>query len=388
LDVVPAIKLVRFGNEINSLRELPKRNPGIEFANMNIGYQRIINQQLYSPRFKRPADLVHWMGAVQAQDYYGAKWAVGQRLKGATDATIENALDQGEILRTHIMRPTWHFVSAQDIRWLLQLTAPRVNAVVGSYYRKYELDDGVFRRTRKAIINALKGGKNLTREQLRLAMTNTGISTQGLRFIFILARAELDGLICSGPRVGKQITYALLDERVPPTKPLARDEALAELTQRYFKSHGPATLEDFAWWSGLSVVDVRAGISMVRSQFVESVIEDKRYWLSTSKPNKTRTAGKAYLLPTYDEYLIGYKDRSAALSSTSKGKKASNPVFSSPIVIDSRVVGTWKRTIQNDRAVLKLDLSAKYGRVERQAIAKAAGRYGEFLGVQVEIMGI
>lgn len=353
---------------------------------LNIGQQRLINQQLNSPRFKKPVDLVHWLGAVQAQDYYGAKWALGQRLQGATDAKVEKAFAKGEILRTHVMRSTWHFVAPNDIRWMLQLTAPRINNTLKSYYRKYELDEVVFRRCSKAIFNALKGGKELTRELLRRVVARTGISADGLRFIFILAYAELEGLICSGPRIGKQMTYALLDERAPLTKPLARDEALAELTRRYFKSHGPATMEDFAWWSGLSAADVRAGVTMVKRDFVEEDIAGKRYWWSNSRASLDNESTRAYLLPTYDEYLIGYKDRSAALGSTSRrGAKGINPIFSSPIVIDSRVVGTWKRTLQNETAVLKLDLAAKCNRAEKLALADAVDCYGEFLGMKVEI---
>ena len=194
--------------------------------------QRLHHQRLSSPDFTRPDDVVTWLGAVQAQDYAGAKWAVGQRMRVATDAALDMACADGTILRTHVMRPTWHFVAPADIRWMLTLTAPRVNARMAPYYRKAELDEAAFRRSHKALARALRGGRHLAREPLRRAVQRAGMATDGLRFIFMLIRAELDGVICSGGRSGKHITYALLDERVPPTKDLTRDEALAEITRR------------------------------------------------------------------------------------------------------------------------------------------------------------
>ncbi|MGH9883745.1 MAG: winged helix DNA-binding domain-containing protein, partial [Pyrinomonadaceae bacterium] len=285
-------------------------------TSLDIASQRLRNQRLSSPHFKKPADVVKWLGAVQAQDYYGAKWALGQRMREATDEAIEQAFTEGTILRTHVMRPTWHFVAPADIRWMLKLTAPRVNATISSYYRKHELDQAVFRRTNKALANALKGGNHLTRDVLRKVVQQAGISTKGLRLVFMLARAELDGVICSGARRGKQFTYALLEERVPKTQALARDEALAELTLRYFTSHGPATVQDFAWWSGLTATDARAGLDMVQRHLFEEVIEGKPYWLSASMPTVKRASRVAHLLPTYDEYLIAYRDRTAALDPT------------------------------------------------------------------------
>ena len=226
-----------------------------------IAHQRLHNQRLSSTDFKRPDEVVKWLGAVQAQDYHGAKWALAQRMQGATDARIEKAFTDGAILRTHVMRPTWHFVAPADIRWMLKLTAPRVNAASRYNYRKLELDDAFFHKSNKALARALRGGKQLTRDELRKAVGHVGVATNDLlRFSHILLRAELDGVICSGPRKGKQFTYALLDERTPKSRILARDEALAELTLRYFTSHGPATLQDFVWWSGQATSDARKGL--------------------------------------------------------------------------------------------------------------------------------
>lgn len=234
---------------------------------LEIAHRRLFNQQLTQPTFNNPADLVQWLGAVQAQDYAAAKWAVGQRLTGATDALIEQAVAAGAIIRTHILRPTWHFVAPADIRWLLALTAPRVNSLNAHYYRKLELDEAIFRQTNTVLEKALQGGKQLTRPELVAVLRQAGIEAEDLlRFGLIIMRAELDGVICSGARQGNQMTYALLEERVPPAPTLGREEALAEFARRYFTGHGPATLPDFVWWSGLTTTDARAGLKMAGAQ--------------------------------------------------------------------------------------------------------------------------
>lgn len=185
------------------------------------------------------------MGAVQSQDFAAAKWAIGLRLPESKDTEIERVFNDGEILRTHVLRPTWHFVAPEDIRWMLALTAPRVNQCISYYYRKLELDAAVFKKSNEIIIKALEGGSQLTRAKLMLKLEQAGILTNDLRSNHLMIRAELDAVVCSGARKGKQFTYALLEERVPPAKTLSRDEALAELSARYFTSHGAATLQDF-----------------------------------------------------------------------------------------------------------------------------------------------
>jgi hypothetical protein len=263
--------------------------------------------------------VVAWLGAVQAQDYHAAKWALGLRLKGATDETVERAFTTGSILRTHLLRPTWHFVAPTDIRWMLDLTAPRIHAASAYQYRKLDLDSKVFRRTRVALTKALQGGRQLTRDELRDVLAREGIAVRGLeRMAHIMMSAELDGLVCSGGRSGKQFTYALLEERVPKSKTLKRDEALAELVKRFFVSHGPATIQDFVKWSGLTTVDAMRGLEPVKAELSHQVVDRRAYWFSTMMPSakmKTFTAAKtpiAFLLPNYDEFTVGYRnDRGA-----------------------------------------------------------------------------
>src|SRR5262245_48950376 len=251
---------------------------------LDIIRQRLHNQLLSHTKFTQPSQVVAWLGAVQSQDYAGAKWAVAQRTKGLIDSDIEQAFAEGEILRTHVMRPTWHFVTPADIRWLLELTAPRVNAVNAYMYWQLELDDALLRRSNAVIAKTLQGGRMCTRAELGVALAEAGIVAEGMRLGYIVHRAELDAVVCSGPRRGKQFTYALLDERAPHARRLQRDEALAELTRRYYNGHGPATTRDFVWWSGLTMADATAGLDMVASDLTHEVIDGQTYYFWAAMP--------------------------------------------------------------------------------------------------------
>jgi hypothetical protein len=250
----------------------------------DIAHQRLQNQHIVGAPFARSEEVVAWMGAVQAQEYPGAKWALGLRMQGVKDTEIEQAFAEGKILRTHVMRPTWHFVAPADIRWMLELTAPRVHLANAYYYRMLELDDALFSRSKDAIANALRDGQQLTRAELAAVLAEAGIVAEGMRLGYIVHYAELEGIVCSGARRGKQFTYALLDLRAPQAKTLPRDEALAELTKRYFTSHGPAMIQDFVWWSGLTVADAKAGLEMAGSSLVKEVVDGRSYWRPASMP--------------------------------------------------------------------------------------------------------
>ncbi|MGH7638621.1 MAG: winged helix DNA-binding domain-containing protein, partial [Gemmatimonadaceae bacterium] len=262
----------------------------------------------------RPAsdavEVVRALGAVQAQDYSGAKWALGQRVAGATDAAIESLFAGGAMLRTHVLRPTWHFVAPEDIRWMLALTAPRVVATMASYNRKLELTSEVFRRSNDIIARALEGGRHLIRAELQEALARHGIIAATQRLGHLMMQAELDAVICSGPRRGKQFTYALLDERAPPSKPRDRDASLEDLTLRYFATRGPATVADMSWWSGLAPADVKRGIEIAGKRLRKVDLDGRSHWFS-EKQRVPRQRTTAHLLPNYDEYFIGLRDRSA-----------------------------------------------------------------------------
>jgi hypothetical protein len=346
---------------------------------------RLRNQRLSGGRFANPEKVVSWLGAVQAQEYGHAKWALGLRMQRAADAQIEAAFSDGKILRTHVMRPTWHFVAPEDIRWMLALTAPRVSAAMARYNRRLELDGTVFRRSQRAIHRALRGGRQLTRQELKAVLQRAGVRTDGVqRMAFIVMQAELDAVICSGARRGKQFTYALLDERVAMSRPRRRDEAIAELARRYFTSHGPAQVHDFAWWSGLTVADARAGLATVERDLVRETVDGATYWFPSS--GRMRTAARtAYLLPLYDEYLIAYRDRRAALDISRWTRIASRDPFTAPIVVDGQVVGGWKRIEKKDGVGITLTPFASLDKQEVAAITDAARAYTRFVGADLEL---
>ena len=352
---------------------------------LDIVRHRLHNQRIGTSPLSKPSEVVRWLGAVQAQDYAGAKWALGLRLRGSTDTTIEQAVADGSILRTHVLRPTWHFVAPEDIRWLLALTAPRIHAANAYYYRNLELDKSLFARSSAALVKALRDGQQLTRAELVSVLRQAGIEGNGLRMVYLIGSAELDGIICSGARRGKQFTYALLDDRVPPTKTLERDEALAELTRRYFTSHGPATEEDFMWWSGLTRADIRSGLEMVKRQMVHEMIDGKTYWFAASGPLASKSSQAACLLPNYDEYIVGYTDRSAIFDSSHSNKLDSrgNPLFQHTIVVKGRIAGTWKRILKKDALVIETNLFTPLTKAEDRSVALAIQRYGEFLELPV-----
>ncbi len=345
---------------------------------VDIAHRRLHNQLITQPTFEKPGNVVSWLGAVQAQDYLGALWAVGLRMRNAVEADIEQAMADGVIVRTHPMRGTWHFVTAADIRWLLTLMAPRRIASYALWYHRLELDDATFAKSNAVFAQKLQGGKQLTRQELAAELRQAGISTEGLRLTFLLSRAELEGVIGSGARRGKQFTFALLDELVPVSKTLERDEALAELARRYFTSHGPATLQDFVWWSGLTAADARAGLETVKSQFIQEVIDGRAYWLSPSLPTTKVASPTAYLLPPYDEYTVAYKDRSAILD-PAYAKQASNAIFSPTIAVNGQIVGTWKRMMKKDVVIITPSLFTPLNKAETRALAATVNHYGAFL---------
>ncbi len=347
-------------------------------AAVDIARQRLHNQQLAAAAFDTPGDVVEWMGAVQAQDFLGSLWAIGLRLPKAGQADIEHAVADKTIIRTWPMRGTLHFVPPADARWMLALLTPRVVARTAGQYRQAELDRGVFSRSAEALTKALQGGQQLTRIETYQVLERAGISAAGLRGLLILGRLAQEGLICFGPRRGKQPTFVLLDEWAPSARRLERDEALAWLARRYFTSHGPVTLQDFVWWSGLTTSDARAGLEAVRPELTQDVIDGQAYWLSPARPTRRMAAPTAYLLPAYDEYTVAYKDRSAVLDPayTQQAGYGIGPT----IVIDGQIAGTWKRTLKKETVVIETKLFTPLSQAKTRALAVAAERYGRFLG--------
>jgi len=349
---------------------------------------RLGSQHLTGGGLHKPSDVVRKLGAIQAQDYAGAKWAVAQRTRSATDAAVEQELIDGAIIRTHVLRPTWHFVAPSYIRWMLALTAPRVNTIMSYYNRTLELDDAVFRRSGRALERALRDGKHLMRAEISSVLERARVNVAGeYRLGRLLMRAELDGIICSGARRGNQFTYALLAERVPATAPLDRDEALLRLTMTYFATRGPATPADFAWWSGLTVADARRGIGMAGSALEQVTVDGRAYWLAPSVVTSASPSRVAFLLPNYDEYFIAYRDRSALGQRLRKDAVdlRVDAVFANIVVVDGQLVGTWKRIFEGAAVVVELTPLASFSKSERKAVDVAAEKYGSFLNLPMKL---
>jgi len=348
-------------------------------TNPDIAQLRLYNQHITRQIFTKPHEVVKYLGAVQAQDYAGAKWAIGLRLKKSSDAMIDKAMANGSIIRTHVLRPTWHFISPEDARWMIDLTAPRINAQAGTWFRKLELDANVFKQSNDALAKALAGGKQLDRAAVMGVLNEAGVKTDDLRFIHLLMRAELDKVICSGGRKGKQFTYALFDDRVPASGNFDKDESLAKLAERYFSSRGPATLPDFTWWSGLSATEAKRGLEMIKPKLASLEIAGLQYWLAKDQQDITGKSPVAHLLPAYDEFAVAYKDRTAIINPKYL-TQARYVIFDPSIVVNNQVVGTWKRVLKKNSADISLNLFGKLNKTQEKAVEAAAERYQKFIG--------
>jgi hypothetical protein len=346
----------------------------------DIIFHRLLNQHIAASQLTTAPEVVNKLAAMQAQEYAMSKWAIGLRLPGSRDKDIETAFNRGEILRTHLLRPTWHFVTPENIRWMLQLTAPRVHAINAFMYRKTELDDKIFKRCHKIISKALEGNRHLTRESLNTELERHKIISDGVRSSCIMMHAELEGLICSGPRQGKQFTYALLEERVPAAKRLARTEALLKLTDLYFRSRGPATLQDYVTWSGLTVKDTKAGIADLSPEFSHGHIEGKDYIFIPREIPDMKKLQTTFLMPDYDEYGMGYKDRTAIFNAE-KHKRAisrNNPIFNRMIIINGRIEGTWQRLIKGKTLSVHTVPFEPLGKAAQRSLQAAVKAFKEF----------
>ncbi len=344
---------------------------------------RLDHQRLSRPDLATPAEVARWFGAVQSQDLPASLYGIGLRMPTATEAGVEQAIAEKTVVRSWPMRGTIHVMPAEDARWMVDLLAPRQNARSAHIYRKAGLTADVLKGAGEVLASELKGGKQLIRQELYAALNAAGIDTNASageqRGMHLLRHWAQEGLTCITPRRGKQQTFALFAEWVPPGRDLSGDAALGELAHRYFQSHGPATVNDFAWWTGLTVTQAQRGLRQVEDAFTPVSESAAVYWSSPAKPRRASPARKAHLLPAFDEYTVAYADRSAAvdpsiLRSVGYGIGAN-------IVIDGRVVGLWKRVLKKDQVAISAELVASVDPAGRAAIARAADRYGAFLGL-------
>jgi len=350
---------------------------------------RMHNQCISESLFELPEQVVSWLALCKLK-ITPAKWAVALRSNNLTNSLLDQDFAEGKILRTHVLRPTWQLVTPADIGWMLQLSAQRVHEQMAHWYRSSGLDNAVFKKTNAIITKVLRGGNHLTRFEIGSMFKHSiiGFELNNLQLAFIMLHAELNGVVCSGALKGKEHTYALLEERAPKTIKLTRDEALAELTKRYFASHGPATVKDYAWWSSLSVAEVKRGIEIVASQLNHETLAGHDYWFINSDDNKPASKSAIYLLPNFDEYIIGYTDRSAIFDAAyAQGLDARhNPLFQHTIVIDGQIMGTWKRKLKKGKVVVAAKPFVKLLSSQQELLVKAVARYGKFVDLPAELV--
>ena len=352
----------------------------------HIAAQRLYNQQINTAQFTKVKDLVSYMCAVQSQDYAMSKWAIGLRLPGSTDNQIEKALDKGDILRTHVLRPTWHIIAAQDIYWMISLSADKIKALMKTMDRQLELTEKIFTKSNNIIAKCVEDGLHVNRDSIAACLEKAKISTKENRLAHLLLRAELEQIICSGKMDGNQRTYASLHSRVPKKKILTRDESLAQLANRYFKSRGPATVEDFSWWSGLSITAAKQGLEMVKQALYNDKIEGSVYWFADDWKPRIKNKEAVYLLPAYDEFIIGYKNRTAALATEHHKKVLSNNgIFYPTIIVNGQVAGLWKRHFQKEGVSIEVIFFQSQSEAIRRRLAKLATIFGKFADRKVKL---
>ena len=349
---------------------------------------RMLNTRLTGAPFGSAEEAVRWHGAVQGQDYGPAKWSIGQRTANLVDRDIDGALDTGAILRTHVLRPTWHLVARDDIRWILALSGPRVHRQIEPRLRQLGLDPKTLSRCEDAVVSALQGGDHLTRADIAGVLDEAGIERAGQRLPHILIHCELESLICSGRLAGKQQTYALLEERAPARGSLDPEDSMAELVRRYLRSHGPATVRDMRWWSGLTVRDIKDTLHLLGSEVSSEAHEGLTFW-SMNEDGRPPPMRGAHLLQMLDEIFVGYSEsrhfsdpraREARTAWSERGQPAAN------ILLRGRVAGHWKRTADKKVMSVELLLYDDPKPADLGAMKAAVKRMGSFVGLPVAMV--
>jgi hypothetical protein len=354
-----------------------------------IALQRLRNLHLWGPPVQSPEGVVRQLGAMQSQEFAYAKWSVGQRARDPSVAGVDHALAAGSILRTHVLRPTWHFVAAEDIHWILELTAPRVHGMNRHYYRKLGMDDPLIERSHRLLASALEGGRHLTRPELASVLADDGIAVSGVTLAYVLIRAELDAVICSGAMRGRQHTYALLAERAPHAKRMDRDTSLAELTRRYFSTRGPATVKDYVTWCSMTMTEGRRGLELLGTELRSRVVDGRTYWFTEPPMLASPRSPTVDLVQGYDEYVMSYSESRDVLLPPGRATfwPANRPSFYHAILLDGRLIGHWRHAVGKDLVTVEAKLDRPLRGDERESLHQAVERYGRFLGLPAVVRG-
>lgn len=344
---------------------------------------RLHHQLLSQPTATTVTEVAAHLCAMQAQDYAGAKWSIGLRLPGITDADIEQAIAEKAIVRTTTIRGTLHFVAPADVRWINAFVRPRIVSKYAGRYKQLEMDDAVVTKSNTVFEKAL-AKQELTRKELEALLVKNGIAVTNERMNHFLSRAALDQVICCGVRRGKEFTYALLDNRAPAAPAMTAEEARGNLALRYFTGHGPATVQDFAAWAGLTLGEARAGLATVTSELTMLSFNDTDYWMKAVDGSFKNTSG-VFLLPGFDEYFIGYEDRSLIVDEERLKKLIPlNGIFSPTIIVNGRIEGTWKRTIKKNVVEMESAPFKPFSDARQQAMVKASKPFSKFMDLPLE----
>lgn len=348
---------------------------------------RLAAQQITARRFTKAKDLAGWMGAIQAQDFSMAVSAAGLRLIGAVERTVMESFDKGDILRTHVLRPTWHLVSPENIAWMLKLSAPRIRTSLASRHRDLGLSVKVLEKSVTIIRDALSSGRHLTRKELEDALNKGKIRFRDRQaYHHILMHAELEGIICSGHTRGREQTYALLAGRAPEAARITGDRARAKLAGLYFTSHGPATVHDFSWWSGLPLTQARRAAGFAGPDIRSETIGPQEYFYSRASSPAAAGADRVHLLPAYDEFIISYRDRGLLFAAYDAHRAvSSNGVFRPVLIVDGMVAGIWRRTVKK-HVTIEITLFKKLERSLKEAAEEKASAHGIFLNKKAEVL--
>ncbi|MBN9658822.1 MAG: AlkZ family DNA glycosylase [Acidobacteria bacterium] len=339
-----------------------------------IALLRLHNHSLWTQSESQPAGLLRRLGAVQAQEFAYAKWSIGQRTSGATHEHIQQAYAAGAVLRTHVLRPTWHFVHPADIRWLVDLTAPRIRILNGFTQREHGIEESMLRRSNAVLAKALKGGHHLTRTELAAKLAAARLPSAGVPLAYLVMHAELSKLICSGTMRGKQHTYALMDEWVPAAPSIARDEALAELARRYFVTRGPATVRDFAVWSSLTLAEARRGLQAVQPALERIQADAREYWLAPMESSFSMKTPRIDFVQCYDEYIMSYSESRDVLGVGALER----PELVHFILLDGHRIGRWRHQLGKGEAEVQTSLDRPLKAREAAALQSAIRRYQQF----------
>ncbi len=350
--------------------------------------RRMLNSGLVEASFTTADEVVHWHGAIQAQDYGPAKWSVGQRATGLSDDDLDRAMADGSIIRTHVLRSTWHFVARDDIRWLLALTGPRVQQHNAGRYRELGLDNRTLTRCQALIVSALEGSNRLSRDEIACVLDDGGVDRSGQRLPHILMHCELESLICSGGLREKQQTYTLLDKRVPKAHRFHYDDALIELVRRYLRSHGPATVKDLGWWSSLRVAHIRRALDVLGAEMQSETIDGITFWSIASDDTDSGRGSGVHLLQAYDELYVGYTEsryfgdpRAAFARAAWRDRSLPNGV----VLLNGGVAGHWRRSLQKDSITIEAFLYDPPKRRTATLLEAAAEKLGRFVGRRVAL---